>query len=87
MCDGPREERVILERQGTVEVTKEVQYTIYLHNIYRVQTLEGGDYGLQKLFGTFGAIIWGPISGKVIGKTLRMDMSDNIYIHEYLKDV
>ena len=26
----------------------------------------GGDYGLQKLFGTFGAIIWGPISGKII---------------------
>ena len=21
----------------------------------------GGDYGLQKLFGTFGAIIWGPV--------------------------
>ncbi len=28
----------------------------------------GGDYGLQKLFGTFGAIIWGPISGVIIGK-------------------
>ena len=26
----------------------------------------GGDYGLQKLFGTFGAIIWGPISGQII---------------------
>jgi len=26
----------------------------------------GGDYGLQKLFGTFGAIIWGPISGIII---------------------
>ena len=25
----------------------------------------GGDYGLQKLFGTFGAIIWGPLSGQV----------------------
>ena len=22
----------------------------------------GGDYGLQKLFGTFGAIIWGPVT-------------------------
>ena len=30
----------------------------------------GGDYGLQKLFGTFGAIIWGPISGKIIGKKI-----------------
>ncbi len=30
----------------------------------------GGDYGLQKLFGTFGAIIWGPISGKIIGKMI-----------------
>ena len=29
----------------------------------------GGDYGLQKLFGTFGAIIWGPISGVIIGKS------------------
>ena len=26
----------------------------------------GGDYGLQKLFGTFGAIIWGPTSGQII---------------------
>ena len=26
----------------------------------------GGDYGLQKLFGTFGAIIWGPISGQIL---------------------
>merc|ERR1712073_103545 len=26
----------------------------------------GGDYGLQKLFGTFGAIIWGPVSGQII---------------------
>ena len=26
----------------------------------------GGDYGLQKLFGTFGAIIFGPLSGLLI---------------------
>ena len=26
----------------------------------------GGDYGLQKLFGTFGAIIFGPLSGILI---------------------
>merc|ERR1719447_2041015 len=26
----------------------------------------GGDYGLQKLFGTFGAIIWEPVSGQII---------------------
>ena len=24
---------------------------------------QGGDYGLQRLFGTFGAIIFGPIAG------------------------
>jgi hypothetical protein len=26
----------------------------------------GGDYGLQKLFGTFGAVIFGPLSGILI---------------------
>ena len=26
----------------------------------------GGDYGLQKLFGTFGAVIFGPLSGVLI---------------------
>ena len=26
----------------------------------------GGDYGLQKLFGTFGAVIFGPLSGLLI---------------------
>ena len=26
----------------------------------------GGDYGLQKLFGTFGALIFGPLSGILI---------------------
>jgi hypothetical protein len=26
---------------------------------------QGGDYGLQRLFGTFGAIIFGPIAGKL----------------------
>ena len=26
----------------------------------------GGDYGLQKLFGTAGAIIFGPLAGKII---------------------
>jgi len=33
--------------------------------VVTIKTL-GGDYGLQKLFGTFGAIIWGPISGQII---------------------
>jgi len=25
---------------------------------------QGGDYGLQKLFGTLGGVIFGPLSGK-----------------------
>ena len=30
---------------------------------------QGGDHGLQKLFGTFGAVIFGPITGKLIDLT------------------
>ena len=53
----------------------------------------GGDYGLQKLFGTFGAIIWGPISGKIIGKMIfiliiaaKLTNSSiwNKYLHKHL---
>jgi len=36
----------------------------------------GGDYGLQKLFGTFGAIIWGPISGVIIDYASRGGVED-----------
>merc|ERR1719430_1787486 len=37
----------------------------------------GGDYGLQKLFGTFGAIIWGPISGQIIDMASKSSGHDN----------
>jgi len=37
----------------------------------------GGDYGLQKLFGTFGAIIWGPISGKIIDMASQASGEEN----------
>ena len=37
----------------------------------------GGDYGLQKLFGTFGAIIWGPISGQIIDMASSASGSEN----------
>ena len=26
----------------------------------------GGDYGLQKIFGTLGAVVFGPLSGQLI---------------------
>merc|ERR1719430_629300 len=37
----------------------------------------GGDYGLQKLFGTFGAIIWGPISGQIIDMASTSSGTEN----------
>jgi len=37
----------------------------------------GGDYGLQKLFGTFGAIIWGPVSGQIIDMASTASGYDN----------
>jgi len=37
----------------------------------------GGDYGLQKLFGTFGAIIWGPISGQIIDMASSVSGSED----------
>ena len=37
----------------------------------------GGDYGLQKLFGTFGAIIWGPISGQIIDMASSASGAEN----------
>lgn len=37
----------------------------------------GGDYGLQKLFGTFGAIIWGPVSGQIIDMASQSTGSEN----------
>ena len=37
----------------------------------------GGDYGLQKLFGTFGAIIWGPISGQIIDMASQASGTEN----------
>ena len=37
----------------------------------------GGDYGLQKLFGTFGAIIWGPISGQIIDYASELNHSED----------
>ena len=37
----------------------------------------GGDYGLQKLFGTFGAIIWGPVSGQIIDMASSASGTDN----------
>lgn len=37
----------------------------------------GGDYGLQKLFGTFGAIIWGPISGQIIDMASTASGNEN----------
>jgi len=37
----------------------------------------GGDYGLQKLFGTFGSIIWGPISGQIIDMASKSSGHDN----------
>ncbi len=39
----------------------------------------GGDYGLQKLFGTFGAIIWGPVSGVIIGKQFTTAVSSHFW--------
>jgi len=32
----------------------------------------GGDYGLQKLFGTLGGVIFGPLSGKKIYPKIHM---------------
>ena len=37
----------------------------------------GGDYGLQKLFGTFGAIIWGPISGQILDMASKSSGKEN----------
>jgi len=37
----------------------------------------GGDYGLQKLFGTFGAIIWGPVSGQIIDMASSASGTEN----------
>jgi len=37
----------------------------------------GGDYGLQKLFGTFGSIIWGPISGQIIDMASTSSGTEN----------
>jgi len=37
----------------------------------------GGDYGLQKLFGTFGAIIWGPVSGQIIDMASKSTGREN----------
>ena len=44
-----------------------VKYTVCVQGAVVVTIKQmGGDYGLQKLFGTFGAIIWGPTSGQII---------------------
>jgi len=43
----------------------------------------GGDYGLQKLFGTFGAIIWGPISGVIIGKKQESDTRFSTSVNQF----
>ena len=49
----------------------------------------GGDYGLQKLFGTFGAIIFSPIAGKLIDATSshfnREDYSACIVLYFFLR--
>ena len=37
----------------------------------------GGDYGLQKLFGTFGAIICGPLSGQIIDMASQASGTEN----------
>ena len=35
----------------------------------------GGDYGLQKLFGTFGAIIWGPVMLLIVNPIVLTHLS------------
>ncbi len=39
----------------------------------------GGDYGLQKLFGTFGAVIFGPLSGVLIDQAKSYQIVIIIY--------
>ena len=51
----------------------------------------GGDYGLQKLFGTFGAIIWGPISGQIIDMASTASGEENyapvFYIFFFMRTI
>ena len=39
----------------------------------------GGDYGLQKLFGTLGAVIFGPLSGVLIDVAASTNKTENSY--------
>ena len=53
---------------------------------------EGGDYGLQKVFGTAGAVAFGPVAGKLVdvassggGGGSREDYSLVVWLYFFLR--
>jgi hypothetical protein len=46
-----------------LDVFKASSLTLFEGAVVVIIKEQGGDYGLQKLFGTLGAILFGPIAG------------------------
>ena len=44
---------------------------------------EGGDYGLQKLFGTAGSVIFGPLAGLIIDASSSVEENYNVVFYLY----